>query len=340
MAKKRVVVLYGGRADEHSISCISTAGVLGAMDTERFEPIPVGITKDGKWIINGEDPRGWNLDGGELPTVKITPESRPVMLDPSRGQDGFFIGEPSHINSADSGFGTSFVSMSDPEMHHVLTSLGHVDAVLPVLHGPYGEDGTVQGLLEMMGVPYVGCGVFASAACMDKHYTKVVLDAAGIPTAPGVTVDARNFTAADVLAEIEDAGLTYPLFVKPSRAGSSFGVTKVEKADDRETQQDRLAAAIATAGEHDWKVLVERGLMVAKSNVPCCARRPVTSPRPAGPAKSCSIIRTTTSSTISTPSTWMPPPATWKCLPICRSACLRTCVTWPVARSRPWMVPA
>jgi len=139
------------------------------MDTERFEPIPVGITKDGKWIINGEDPRGWNLDGGELPTVKITPESRPVMLDPSRGQDGFFIGEPSHINSADSGFGTSFVSMSDPEMHHVLTSLGHVDAVLPVLHGPYGEDGTVQGLLEMMGVPYVGCGVFASAACMDKR---------------------------------------------------------------------------------------------------------------------------------------------------------------------------
>ena len=260
MAKKRVVVLYGGRADEHSISCISTAGVLGAMDTERFEPIPVGITKDGKWIINGEDPRGWNLDGGELPTVKITPESRPVMLDPSRGQDGFFIGEPSHINSADSGFGTSFVSISDPEMHHVLTSLGHVDAVLPVLHGPYGEDGTVQGLLEMMGVPYVGCGVFASAACMDKHYTKVVLDAAGIPTAPGVTVDARNFTAADVLAEIEDAGLTYPLFVKPSRAGSSFGVTKVEKADDRETQQDRLAAAIATAGEHDWKVLVEQGI--------------------------------------------------------------------------------
>ena len=99
MAKKRVVVLYGGRADEHSISCISTAGVLGAMDTERFEPIPVGITKDGKWIINGEDPRGWNLDGGELPTVKITPESRPVMLDPSRGQDGFFIGEPSQVRS-------------------------------------------------------------------------------------------------------------------------------------------------------------------------------------------------------------------------------------------------
>ena len=260
MAKKRIVVLYGGRADEHSISCISTAGVLAAMDTERFEPIPVGITKDGKWIIDGEDPRGWNLDGDELPTVKITPKSRPVILDPSRGKDGFFAGEPDHLSNADSGFGTSFVSLSDPEIHHVLTSLGHVDAVLPVLHGPYGEDGTVQGLLEMMGVPYVGCGVFASAACMDKHYTKVVLNAAGIPTAPGIMVDARAFTAADVVAQIEVAGLAYPLFVKPSRAGSSFGVTKVDKAEDLETQQDRVAAAIATAGEHDWKVLIEQGI--------------------------------------------------------------------------------
>ncbi|WP_417852231.1 D-alanine--D-alanine ligase family protein [Bifidobacterium olomucense] len=260
MAKKRVVVLYGGRADEHSISCISTAGVLNAMDTERFEPIPVGITKDGKWIVNGEDPRGWKLDGGELPTVQVTPESRPVLLDVSRGQDGFFMGEPAHLTSGESGFGTSFVSLNDPEMQHVLTSMGHVDAVLPVLHGPYGEDGTVQGLLEMMGVPYVGCGVFASAACMDKHYTKIVLSAAGIPTAPGIMVDARNFTAADVLAKVEEAGLAYPLFVKPSRAGSSFGVTKVDKADDRETQQDRLAAAVATAGEHDWKVLIEQGV--------------------------------------------------------------------------------
>mgnify|MGYP000025415386 CR=1 FL=1 len=92
MAKKRVVVLYGGRADEHSISCISTAGVLAAMDTERFEPIPVGITKDGKWIIDGEDPRGWNLDGDELPTVKITPKSVGDSR-PSRGKDGFFAGD-------------------------------------------------------------------------------------------------------------------------------------------------------------------------------------------------------------------------------------------------------
>ena len=92
MAKKRIVVLYGGKADEHPISCISTAGVLKAMDTERFEPIPVGITKSGQWIVNGEDPRGWDLSGDALPEVKVTPQSRPVLLDVSRGCDGFLVG--------------------------------------------------------------------------------------------------------------------------------------------------------------------------------------------------------------------------------------------------------
>ena len=154
-AKIRVVVMYGGKADEHSISCISTAGVLRALDTDRFEPVPVGITKQGQWIVDGEDPRGWDMADG-LPVVEKTPGSRDVVLDVALGQDGFF---------ARNDDGT-------------LSSLGHVDAVLPVLHGPYGEDGTIQGLLEMMNVPYVGCGVLASAACMDKHYTQVLLAAA------------------------------------------------------------------------------------------------------------------------------------------------------------------
>ena len=153
-AKIRVVVMYGGKADEHSISCISTAGVLRALDTDRFEPVPVGITKQGQWIVDGEDPRGGDMADG-LPVVEKTPGSRDVVLDVVLGQDGFF---------ARNDDGT-------------LSSLGHVDAVLPVLHGPYGEDGTIQGLLEMMDVPYVGCGVLASAACMDKHYTKVLLAA-------------------------------------------------------------------------------------------------------------------------------------------------------------------
>ena len=241
MAKKRIVVMYGGKADEHSISCISAASALRALDTDNFEAIPVGITKDGKWIVNGENPLGWSLDEG-LPTVEKTPGAKDVVLEVALGQDGFFARE-------DDG---------------TLTPFGHVDAVFPVLHGPYGEDGTIQGLFEMMGVPYVGCGVLASAACMDKHYTKVLLAAAGIPVAPGITLDARSFDKASefktdanaIMAQVSEAGLQYPLFVKPSRAGSSFGVTKVEHEGDAA----ELAAAVYEASRHDWRILVEQGI--------------------------------------------------------------------------------
>ena len=265
MAKKRIVVLYGGKADEHPISCISTAGVLKAMDTERFEPIPVGITKSGQWIVNGEDPRGWDLSGDALPEVKVTPQSRPVLLDVSRGCDGFLVGGDA------------------------VESLGHIDAVLPVLHGPYGEDGTIQGLLEMMNVPYVGCGVLASAACMDKHYTKVLLNAAGIATAPGVTLDARSFDASDgfasdaaaIMAEVEAAGLRYPLFVKPSRAGSSFGVTKVE----REGDAAELAAAVFEASHHDWRVLIEQGIDAREIECAVLCAKPGDEPKASWPGE-------------------------------------------------------
>ena len=265
MAKKRIVVLYGGKADEHPISCISTAGVLKAMDTERFEPIPVGITKSGQWIVNGEDPRGWDLSGDALPEVKVTPQSRPVLLDVSRGCDGFLVGGDT------------------------VESLGHIDAVLPVLHGPYGEDGTIQGLLEMMNVPYVGCGVLASASCMDKHYTKVLLNAAGIATAPGVTLDARSFDASDgfasdaaaIMAEVEAAGLRYPLFVKPSRAGSSFGVTKVE----REGDAAELAAAVFEASHHDWRVLIEQGIDAREIECAVLCAKPGDEPKASWPGE-------------------------------------------------------
>lgn len=265
MAKKRIVVLYGGKADEHPISCISTAGVLKAMDTERFEPIPVGITKSGQWIVNGEDPRGWDLSGDALPEVKVTPQSRPVLLDVSRGCDGFLVGGDT------------------------VESFGHIDAVLPVLHGPYGEDGTIQGLLEMMNVPYVGCGVLASAACMDKHYTKVLLNAAGIATAPGVTLDARSFDASDgfasdaaaIMAEVEAAGLRYPLFVKPSRAGSSFGVTKVE----REGDAAELAAAVFEASHHDWRVLIEQGIDAREIECAVLCAKPGDEPKASWPGE-------------------------------------------------------
>ena len=261
MVKKRIVVLYGGRADEHPISCVSVAGVLNAMDTERFDPVPVGITKAGQWIVGGEDPRGWDLTGDALPEVTVTPQSRPVILDMARGADGFLVGDHAELES---GAAEGQATVKPSAARGDLDTLGHIDAVLPVLHGPFGEDGTVQGLLEMMGVPYVGCGVFASAACMDKHFTKILLAAAGIPVAPGITLDAREFDAASrfaadgesILGQVEAAGLRYPLFVKPSRAGSSFGVTKVE----REGDAAELAAAVFEASHHDWRVLIEQGI--------------------------------------------------------------------------------
>ncbi|RYQ12144.1 D-alanine--D-alanine ligase [Bifidobacterium pseudolongum subsp. globosum] len=251
--KKRVAVMYGGKADEHPISCISVASVLRALDTSRFEPVLIGITKQGEWIVDGDDPRQWALDKG-LPQVERTPGSRSVVLSVGEGGDGFYA------RNAD---GT-------------LESLGHIDVVLPVLHGPYGEDGTIQGLFEMMGVPYVGCGVLASAAAMDKHYTKTLLAAAGIAVAPGVALDTRLYDASDRFAAdgerfldlVDEAGLQYPLFVKPSRAGSSFGVTKVERVGDAE----ELAAAVYEASLHDWRVIVEQGIDARE--IECAVLRP------------------------------------------------------------------
>ncbi len=245
-AKKRIVVLYGGRADEHPISCISTSDVLNAIDESKFDVLPVGITRDGEWIVDGTDPRTFTLNGSEMPNVDFIDGARKVLLDVSQGTEGFCA-----LNAD----GT-------------VESLGHVDAVFPVLHGPFGEDGTVQGLLEMMNIPYVGCGVFASSACMDKHFTKVLLVSAGIPVSPGFTLDMRDEIETDsfeqkaheVAKRIITEGITYPVFVKPSRAGSSFGVVKVEAAVDETAQINTLASALREASEHDWRVLVEQGI--------------------------------------------------------------------------------
>lgn len=253
MAEKvRVAVLYGGKADEHPISCVSAGSVLRAIDTNRYDVLPIGITKDGVWIIDGDDPRAWSLDSSPLPTVCETATSRRVLLNPSAGSHGF-----SAVNADGS-----------------VSDLGRIDVVFPVLHGPYGEDGTVQGLLEMMNVPYVGCGVLASSACMDKHYTKVLLAAAGIAVSPGFTIDARHAEQTDgaaLAAQVAEAGLSWPLFVKPSRAGSSFGVTKVEWSDDAHERELRLAAAVQEAAHHDWRILIEQGIDARE--IECAALR-------------------------------------------------------------------
>mgnify|MGYP000771197225 FL=1 len=239
-AKIRVVVMYGGKADEHSISCISTAGVLRALDTDRFEPVPVGITKQGQWIVDGEDPRGWDMADG-LPVVEKTPGSRDVVLDVVLGQDGFF---------ARNDDGT-------------LSSLGHVDAVLPVLHGPYGEDGTIQGLLELAAIPYVGCGVLASAACMDKAVANTIMDAYHVPHChwcSAVRAEAETQRSA-LLTRVENR-LPYPIFVKPANAGSSVGITKAHNREE-------LNTAIDTALREDDKVVFEE--FIDGQEVECAA---------------------------------------------------------------------
>ncbi|MHC1560457.1 D-alanine--D-alanine ligase family protein [Actinomycetospora sp. C-140] len=220
--RPRVVVLFGGRSSEHKISCLSAGSVLAHLDPARYDVLSVGITPAGAWVLGPTDPAALRLHGRELPEVT---DGRPVALpaDPTRRE---------------------LIALDDG------SSLGRVDVVVPVLHGPGGEDGTVQGLLEMAGVPYVGAGVCASAASMDKDVTKRLLRDAGLAVGDVVVLHRdRGELTAD-----EQARLGLPVFVKPARAGSSVGITRV--ADWAE-----LPAAVATARAEDPKVLVEAAIV-------------------------------------------------------------------------------
>jgi D-alanine-D-alanine ligase len=214
--RTRVAVLYGGHSDEHSVSCISAAAVIGHLDPERYEVVPVGITENGRWVKGTTDTDKLTAHGRELPTVG---GGRSVHLT--------LGGEAKEFRFDD---GSLYAA---------------VDVVFPVLHGRDGEDGTVQGLLELAGVPYVGNGVLASAACMDKEYTKLIARASGIPVGDEVVLTERRELTA---AEQEQLGL--PVFVKPARGGSSIGITKV-------SDWNAVPAALDLAFDHDSKVLVE-----------------------------------------------------------------------------------
>jgi D-alanine-D-alanine ligase len=204
----RVAVIFGGRSSEHAISCVTAGSVLDALDPQRYDVVPIGITMAGRWVRS--DSQALRMRGRELPQVEPTGES--VVLP----------GDPTALPA----------------------ELASVDVVFPLLHGPYGEDGTLQGLLELAGVPYVGSGVFASAAAMDKHHMKRLLQEAGLVVPPYVVVRAGRPIPADV------GDLGWPVFVKPARGGSSIGISKVADRDD-------LEAAIDAAQQHDPKVLVE-----------------------------------------------------------------------------------
>lgn len=223
MSRTRLAVVFGGRSTEHAISCISAGSILAAVDRDRYDVVAVGITTEGRWVLAPDDPALLALSGRELPSVK---DGQAVALpgDPTAG---------------------GLVPLENGP-----AVLGTVDVVFPVLHGPYGEDGTVQGLLEMAGVPYVGSGVLASAAAMDKAVAKRLLESAGLPVAPAVVVRARRWEADQdgVVDEVRALGL--PVFVKPARGGSSIGITKVADLAD-------LPTAVEEALRCDPKVLVE-----------------------------------------------------------------------------------
>ena len=230
MSKIRVLLLFGGRSSEHSISCVTAAGVMGAIDRNRFELVPVGITKTGTLVPVEDNPALFTLGGDALPTVEFAGTK---CIWPELGEK--------ELRCID----------ADGKIH----SLGDIDLVFPVLHGPYGEDGTIQGLLELLDIPYVGNGVFASAAGMDKEFTKALFQAAGIPVTPHVVIRERNWmhdpeSCLDKVAQLGDL----PLFVKPARAGSSVGVSKV-------SDMTEFGEAVALALDNDNKVVVERGLV-------------------------------------------------------------------------------
>ena len=229
MDKQTVVVLFGGRSSENSISSATVGGVLGAIDRDRYEVIPVGITREGAFVLEEDDPAKLRLDAAHLPEVV---DNGTRVLWPEPGGDR---------------------SLRVVQNDGSVTGFGEIDIVLPILHGPHGEDGTIQGFFDTLEVPYAGGGVLDSALCMDKHFMKIALQAAGIAVAPSVTVRRKDWDghAEQVRAAASELGL--PLFVKPARAGSSVGVSKVETLTE-------LDAALAVAFAEDDKVLIETGV--------------------------------------------------------------------------------
>lgn len=222
----RVAVVYGGRSSEHAISCVSAGSILRNLDPARFDVVAVGITPEGAWVLTDAQPDTLAIIDGRLPEVtKASGTELALAADPGRRGQLVSFGQ-----------GTGEL-------------LAAVDVVFPVLHGPYGEDGTIQGLLELAGVPYVGAGVLASAAGMDKEFTKKLLASAGLPIGDHAVLRPRDETLA--LEVRERLGL--PVFVKPARGGSSIGVSRV-------TAWDQLPEAISQARRHDPKVIVEAAI--------------------------------------------------------------------------------
>ncbi|GAA2279837.1 D-alanine--D-alanine ligase [Streptomyces ruber] len=232
--KPRVAVVFGGRSSEHVISVVTAGAVLAAIDREKYDVLPIGITQEGRWALTADEPERMAIVDRRLPKVEELTES-----------DGGGVVLPVDPASRE-------VVYSEPGS--VPKALGEVDVVFPVLHGPYGEDGTLQGLLELSGVPYVGSGVLASAVGQDKEYMKRVFTSFGLRVGPYLVIRPREWERDRSAARkriVDFAGEHgWPLFVKPARAGSSIGITKVDDLSG-------LDEAVEEARRHDPKILVE-----------------------------------------------------------------------------------
>jgi len=250
-------VVFGGQGPEHAISCMGAGTVLAMLDRDRYEVVPVGILPDGRWVLTRDEPERLAISGRTLPSVAAVagPDAAEAPA-PAPAPDAAAGGpDPGHAVAPSPAAAAPVASVPGV--------LAGVDVVLPILHGPFGEDGTIQGLLEMAGLRYVGAGVLASAVGLDKEYMKLVFAAKGLPICPYVVVRDRDWhggpgaggTATAERKRIYDAiaELGYPVFVKPARGGSSIGTSK---AND----QAAVTEAIEGARRYDAKVLVERAV--------------------------------------------------------------------------------
>ncbi|MFH0521261.1 D-alanine--D-alanine ligase family protein [Streptomyces sp. M41] len=235
--KPRVAVVFGGRSSEHGISAVTAGAVLRAIDRTKYDVLPIGITQSGRWVLTADEPERMAITERRTPSVELLAESSEggVVLPVDPANREVVYSEPGSVPKA----------------------LGEIDVVFPVLHGPYGEDGTLQGMLELSGVPYVGSGVLASAVGQDKEYMKRVFVSFGLKVGPYVVVRPREWEQDPSAARKKIIDLAgdhgWPLFVKPARAGSSIGITKVDDLSG-------LDEAIAEAQRHDPKILVEAAL--------------------------------------------------------------------------------
>jgi D-alanine-D-alanine ligase len=247
MKRLRVGVLYGGRSGEHEVSLASAAAVVANLNRQRYEPVSIRIEKSGRWVLSDRPPSA----ASAAEVIEQTRNDatrrggRELILPPQPGDDTVLIVDRPSAKSDTAADLTA------------LTGL-RLDVIFPVLHGPYGEDGTIQGLLELAGVPYVGCGVLASAVGMDKGVMKTLFRARGLPTPDWITVNKRDWLAErTAITRRISQKLGYPAFVKPANLGSSVGISKVKK-------EKELADAVNLAAEFDLKVIVEAAVPSAR----------------------------------------------------------------------------